>query len=157
MKRNAPMWIFLVILKMNYTETPKEHACNTYSDEGLVEAVEAQVPDEPAADERRNEPEVEVGDHQERSATHHPAGHRHKLVELVKKQQQLLYIFFSCPTFFSPLKNDNYLNNLYASVLHESSRCQHFNPSENAWQWLCYVIFKAALKSGHISGRLQWD
>lgn len=48
----------------------------TYSDERLVEAVETEVPDEPAADERRNEPEVEVGDHQERSAAHHPTEHK---------------------------------------------------------------------------------
>lgn len=48
----------------------------TYSDEGLVEAVETQVPDEPAADERRNEPEEEIGDHQKRSAAHHPAEHK---------------------------------------------------------------------------------
>lgn len=45
---------------------------HTYGDEGLIEAVEAQVPDEPPADEGRNEPQVEVGDHQERSAAHHP-------------------------------------------------------------------------------------
>lgn len=45
---------------------------STHGDEGLVEAVEAQVPDEPPADERRHEPEVEVGHHQERRATHHP-------------------------------------------------------------------------------------
>ena len=50
---------------------------STYSDEGLVEAVEAQVPDEPPADERGNKPEVEVGDHQERSATHHPKDVKH--------------------------------------------------------------------------------
>lgn len=44
----------------------------THSDEGLVEAVEAQVPDEPAGDEWRNEPEVEVRHHQEGRAAHHP-------------------------------------------------------------------------------------
>lgn len=45
---------------------------HTHGDEGLVEAIEAEVPDEPAATERRNVPQVEVRDHQERSATHHP-------------------------------------------------------------------------------------
>lgn len=44
----------------------------THSDEGLVEAVEAQVPDEPAGDERRNEPKVEVRHHEEGRAAHHP-------------------------------------------------------------------------------------
>lgn len=49
---------------------------HTYSDEGLVETVEAQVPDEPPTDKRRNKPKVEVGDHQEWSAAHHPREHR---------------------------------------------------------------------------------
>lgn len=53
-----------------------EKSIRTYGDEGLVEAEEAEVPDEPAVDERGNEPEVEVGDHQKRSAAHHPAENR---------------------------------------------------------------------------------
>lgn len=53
---------------------------HTYSDEGLVETVEAQVPDEPPTDKRRNKPKVEVGDHQEWSAAHHPGEHREQRV-----------------------------------------------------------------------------
>lgn len=49
---------------------------HTYCDEGLIEAVEAKVPNEPPADKRRNKPKVEVGDHQEWSATYHPKKHK---------------------------------------------------------------------------------
>ena len=48
-------------------------AVGTHSDEGLVEAVEPQVPQEPSVGEGRNEPEVEVGHHHKRCAAHHPA------------------------------------------------------------------------------------
>lgn len=44
----------------------------TYSDKGLVHAVKAQVPKEPVVGEWRNKPEVEVGDDQKRSTSHHP-------------------------------------------------------------------------------------
>lgn len=54
---------------------------HTYSDERLIEAVESQVPDEPPADKRWNEPQVEVGDHQERSAAHHPVSGREAKVQ----------------------------------------------------------------------------
>lgn len=45
---------------------------HTHGNEGLVEAVEAQVPDESAVGERRNKPEVEVGNDQKWSTAHHP-------------------------------------------------------------------------------------
>lgn len=47
---------------------------NTHIDEGLVEAVEDQVPDEPAVDEGGNEPEAEVRHHQKWSAAQYPVG-----------------------------------------------------------------------------------
>ena len=47
----------------------------THSDEGLVEAVEAQVPDESAVGEGRDIPQVEVRHHHEGSAAHHPGEH----------------------------------------------------------------------------------
>lgn len=64
---------------------------HTYSDEGLVEAVETQVPDEPAADERGNKPEVEVGDHQERSASHHPIKQRGMTDKIIKLNHIFLH------------------------------------------------------------------
>lgn len=45
---------------------------SSYRDEGLVEAVEAEVPDELAICEGRDEPQIEVGDHHKGSAAHHP-------------------------------------------------------------------------------------
>lgn len=44
----------------------------TYRDEGLVDAVEAKVPDDPPTEKGRNVPEAEVGDHHERGRGHHP-------------------------------------------------------------------------------------
>ena len=44
----------------------------TYCDEGLIEAVEAQIPDEPSVGERGDKPQVEVGHYHKRGAAHHP-------------------------------------------------------------------------------------
>lgn len=52
---------------------------HTHGDERLIETVESQIPDEPPADKGRNKPKVEVGDHEEWSAAHHPEGHRRVL------------------------------------------------------------------------------
>lgn len=71
----------------------------TYSDEGLVEAVEAKVPDEPPADERGNKPEVEVGDHQERSAAHHPKEHGHMSGENTHTKQIKTWSIMFTPWF----------------------------------------------------------
>lgn len=52
---------------------------HTHRDERLIQAVESQIPDEPPADKGRNKPKVEVGDHEEWSAAHHPEGTRKAL------------------------------------------------------------------------------
>lgn len=72
--REQALWVIWTITHQSeiLEHTHFWESVHTYSDEGLVEAVEAKVPDEPAAAERRNVPEVEVRDHQERSAPHHP-------------------------------------------------------------------------------------
>ena len=64
----------------------------THGDEGLVEAVEAEVPDEPAADERRNKPEVEVGNHQERGAAHHPEKHKTLTINASESSDTIILI-----------------------------------------------------------------
>ncbi len=47
-------------------------AKDTYCDESLVETVKAQIPHEPPIGKRWHKPQVEVRDHREWSAAHHP-------------------------------------------------------------------------------------
>lgn len=47
-------------------------AKDTYCDESLVETVKAQIPDEPPIGKRWDKPKVEVRDHHEWRAAHHP-------------------------------------------------------------------------------------
>lgn len=58
-------------LALNYITTLKTSK-DTYCDESLVETVKAQIPDEPPVGKRWDKPKVEVRDHHEWSAAHHP-------------------------------------------------------------------------------------